>query len=315
VTTSIKKAFILGAGLGTRLRPLTEQVPKPLVPLWNRPLITFAFDHLLADLDVESFLVNTHHCPEVYSETFPVGEYSGCPLEFRYETTLLDTAGGIDNIRDWLPTGVESFVVYNGDILTNLPMAEAAAVHQKSGNLVTLVLRSEGQGANVSFDRESGHVLDLRNLLETNTKEKFQFTGIYFVRPEFVERFVKRGKIESVVHSYIDCISECDGVGGVIIDDGTWLDLGNRESYLEASADHFGEWAGETRIHSDAVIDSSAEIDSISVIGAGAQVGAGSKIERSILWDGAIAEAGAVLKNCIVRTGETARGILSDTDC
>ena len=106
-----------------------------------------------------------------------------------------------------------------------------------------------------------------------------------------------------------------NGVGGVIIDDGTWLDLGNRESYLEASAGHVGEWADEIRIHPDAIIDPSSQIDSVSVIGAGATVGAGATIECSILWGGAVVEAAADLKKCIVRTGETARGILRESDC
>ena len=65
------QAFVLGAGLGTRLRPLTEFLPKPLVPVCNRPLINYAFDHLMADLGVSRFLVNTHHCPDAYSEHFP----------------------------------------------------------------------------------------------------------------------------------------------------------------------------------------------------------------------------------------------------
>src|SRR5213592_3649565 len=66
---AITQAFVLGAGLGTRLRPLTEDLPKPLVPIFQKPLITFAFDHLI-DLGVEKFFVNTHHRPERFAEAF-----------------------------------------------------------------------------------------------------------------------------------------------------------------------------------------------------------------------------------------------------
>ena len=66
-----EQTFILGAGLGTRLRPLTANLPKPLVPVANRPLVTFALDHLIEELKTESFLINTHHCPEKYDDAFP----------------------------------------------------------------------------------------------------------------------------------------------------------------------------------------------------------------------------------------------------
>ncbi|MFM8717326.1 MAG: sugar phosphate nucleotidyltransferase, partial [Spartobacteria bacterium] len=66
LSAGIKTAFVLGAGLGTRLRPLTDERPKPLVPIFNKPLITFAFDHLIAS-GIRRFVVNTHHRPEAYS--------------------------------------------------------------------------------------------------------------------------------------------------------------------------------------------------------------------------------------------------------
>ena len=67
---SITQAFVLGAGLGTRLRPLTDDLPKPLVPIFQKPLITFAFDHLI-EAGITGLVVNTHHCPERFMETFP----------------------------------------------------------------------------------------------------------------------------------------------------------------------------------------------------------------------------------------------------
>ena len=96
-----KTAFILGAGLGTRLLPLTQRVPKPLLEIGGHPIITYAMDHLLT-VGVDRFIVNTHHCPEAYTERFPDAKWRGVPIVFRYEPILLDTAGGLKNIEDLL---------------------------------------------------------------------------------------------------------------------------------------------------------------------------------------------------------------------
>ena len=101
----VKKAFVLAAGLGTRLRPLTDTLPKPLIPVGLKPLITFAFDHLIADAGVEEFIVNTHHLAGAYAGAFPDGTYRGRPLHFRHEPVLLETGGGIRNVADLLAPG------------------------------------------------------------------------------------------------------------------------------------------------------------------------------------------------------------------
>jgi len=109
-----KTAFILAAGLGTRLRPLTERLPKPLLEIGGRPIITHVMDHLLK-VGVDRFIVNIHHLPEVYSETFPERRWRGAPIAFRHEPVLLDTAGGLKNIEDLLEED-EAILCYNGDI-------------------------------------------------------------------------------------------------------------------------------------------------------------------------------------------------------
>ena len=116
----ISTAFILGAGLGTRIRPLTENTPKPLLPIGGRPIITYAMERLRA-IGVKRFIVNTHHCAKKYDETFPENNWKGIPITFSHEPVLLDTAGGIKNIED-LMADDERIIVYNGDIITNMPM-------------------------------------------------------------------------------------------------------------------------------------------------------------------------------------------------
>lgn len=315
----IRKAFVLGAGLGTRLRPLTESLPKPLVPVWNRPLLAYAFDHLIADLGVEAFAVNTHHCPEAYSRQFPDQVYRGRPVTFRHEPVLLDTAGGIDNLRDWLPCD-EPFLVYNGDILTDLPLAPAVESHRKSGALVTMILRSQGSELRVGFDSASGRVVDLRGLLDPNWPHRCQFTGIYVVSPGFLD-FLQPGKIESVVLPMIEVIRSGGLIGGVVIDEGEWSDLGEREAYLDAQvllADGFPRYtcgpleAG--RIASDAEIGEGVSLDAHSAVGAGARIGEGSVLRDSVVWDGATVAPGSCLERVVVRSGIEVDGVLENRD-
>lgn len=315
----IRKAFILGAGLGTRLRPLTESLPKPLVPVWNRPLVAYAFDHLVHDLGVESFAVNTHHCPEAYAEAFPDGTHSGRPLQFRHEPVLLDTAGGLDNLRDWLPRD-EPFVVYNGDILTDLPLAPALERHRSSGDLVTMVLRSEGEELRVGFDDESGKVVDLRGVLAPDWPHRYQFTGIYVVSPEFLD-CLRPGAIESVVLPMLEVIRSGGRIGGLVVDEGEWSDLGERGAYLDALGTLAGGFprylnggASAYRLSPEAEIDASVEIDALSSVGAGARVESGAVLRASVVWPGAVVAAGAQLDRVVVRSGKRAEGVLAKVD-
>ena len=148
----INTAFILGAGLGTRLRPLTEDTPKPLLEIGGKPIITYAMAHLRA-VGVKRFIVNTHHCAEKYAEVFPENNWKGIPITFRHEPVLLDTAGGIKNIEDLIAED-EGIIVYNGDIITNMPIELLIRKHFELKTCVTLALRSEGSLLNVNVDKE-----------------------------------------------------------------------------------------------------------------------------------------------------------------
>ena len=224
----IRTAFILGAGLGTRLRPLTEECPKPLLPVGGRPLITYAMDHCLT-IGVERFIVNTHHCPRAFDRAFPERSWRGWPILFRHEPVLLDTAGGLKNIEDLLDED-EPLLVYNGDILSDLPLGRLLEAHRLGKKEVTLALRSRGPVTNVAVDAE-GAVCDIRDLLGNPGVRRCCFTGIYVVEKRFLERLTP-GKVESVVPVFVAMIREAPGsVGSVVIDEGTWQDIGDPEAY------------------------------------------------------------------------------------
>lgn len=302
---SLRKAFVLGAGLGTRLRPLTDRLPKPLIPVHHRPLMVRAFEHLRS-AGVSEFVVNTHHLPEAYAEAFPNGLWEGCPVTFRHEPVLLETGGGLANVADLFQDG--TFVVYNGDILTDLPLEPAVAAHREGGNLVTLLLRQDAAVRNVAFDEASGRVLDLRNARGTEHPDQRGFTGVYLVEPAFF-RYLIPGKIESVVAGFLRAIEAGEKIGGVTADEGVWLDLGDKASYLAAHRlgremlfPAFAPWsAAETlAIHPDARVDISAKVDAASSVGTGAVVEAGAVLENTLVWPGARVPAGARLSGEIV---------------
>ncbi len=315
----MKKAFVLGAGLGTRLRPLTLQLPKPLIPVHHEPLMVRAFQHLRA-AGAEEFVVNTHHLPEAYPAAFPGGVWEGCQVHFRHEPVLLETGGGLANVADLLQDG--PFFVYNGDILTDVPLEPAWEAHEARGNLVTLLLRSDAPVRNVAFDEADGRVLDLRNSLRQPHPDQRGFTGLYVVSPAFF-RYLEPGKIESVVGGLLRAIAAGERIGGVLADGGQWLDLGDRASYLEAHAagrtSHFPQYrpwtAHETcAVHPEAIVDATAVVDAHSSIGRGAVVEAGAVVRGSVIWPRGRVAAGARLTRCIVRSGKTAEGVLTDVD-
>jgi aminoglycoside/choline kinase family phosphotransferase len=225
----IRTAFILGAGLGTRLRPLTENCPKPLLPVGGRPLITFAMDHCLS-IGVERFIVNTHHCAGAYDGAFPERRRRGVPILFRHEPVLLDTAGGIKNIEDLLAKDNGTILVYNGDILSDLPLERLLAAHAAGGREVTLALRSDGPLRNVCLDAK-GEICDFRDLLGNPGVRRCLFTGIYMVEKRFLRRLTP-GKIESVIPVFVEMIREAPGsVASVVIDEGSWEDVGDIPAY------------------------------------------------------------------------------------
>jgi mannose-1-phosphate guanylyltransferase len=226
----IKTAFILGAGLGTRLRPLTDNTPKPLLEIGDRPIITYAMEHLRT-IGVRRFIVNTHHYAEKYAEAFPHSNWKGIPIILRYEPILLDTAGGIKNIEDLIADD-ERIIVYNSDIISNLPLAPLISRHFELQTEVTLALRSSGHLLNVSIDQDS-FICDLRHTLKNTGIQNCLFAGVYIVEKSFLKR-LQTGKIESIVLPLVEMIKENpSSVGGAVIDDGYWHDVGTIEEYKQ----------------------------------------------------------------------------------
>ncbi|MCE9611064.1 MAG: NTP transferase domain-containing protein [Chthoniobacter sp.] len=308
----IRTAFVLGAGLGTRLRAVTMRRPKPLIPVVNRPLISYAFDHLL-EVGIQRLVVNTHWQAERYAEFFPSADYRGAKLIFRHESPeVLETAGGIWNVRDLLRD--EPFIVYNGDIFTDLPLAPALRAHRERGNEVTLILRSADGPLQIACDTTSGRVTDLSHQVDPASDLRFLFTGIYIVCPEFIRRIPPATKI-SVIPIFCEMIRAGAKLGGVVIDDGSWRDLGSREQYLAVhSALAQNGMRPDEWIHPTAHVASDARISGATAIAPGARVGAGAVLRDCLVWENAEVAPGADLTRCIVTRAARAEGTQTDFD-
>ena len=318
----VTRAFVLGAGLGKRLRPLTERRPKPLVPLYHKPLITFAFDHLIS-CGIESFAVNTHHCPEAYhvhlGENGGKALYRGRPVSFRHEPVLLDTGGGIKNVENLI--GNHPFVVYNGDVLADFPLAPLIESHLAGGNIATLALRSHGGPLHIQCDTKSGLISDIRGTLGRQADPSFLFTGISVLSPEIFQH-IPGGEIISIIPVYLEILKQRGKIGGVVVDGGLWFDLGTRESYLDAhrllapggyQLSH-AEPGWPSPVHGSSTVHPAASLEGICAVGPGAVVGAGAKVKDSVLWENSTVESSAEIDRCIVRDGSCATGQIYSTD-
>ncbi|MEK7953076.1 sugar phosphate nucleotidyltransferase [Luteolibacter sp. Y139] len=301
----IRKAFLLGAGLGTRLRPLTDLLPKPLVPLFHRPLIEWAMDSCRA-AGIEEFAINTHHLAEEWLRVGGAwqtdgegiaggnglpskkGTWQGLPLHLFHEPDVLETGGGVKNIEAW--AGGESVLIHNGDIFSSLPLDRLIAAHEASGNPVTLALRSQGDAKHIAIDGEQA--IDIRGKLG-RAEGTHVFSGIYCFTPELLGLIPGREKI-SVIPAFLE-LAKQGRLGGVVLDDGHWADLGDPAAYLAAHR----ELALAPAIHAEAVVAPDAVIER-SVIGPRAEIGAGAVVRDSVVWPGAKVGAGEVVESRIV---------------
>ncbi len=306
---SIKQAFVLGAGLGTRLRPLTDDLPKPLVPIFHKPLITFALDHLIG-IGIQKISINTHRLPDAFAKAFPESSYFGTPLIFVNEPVLLETGGGIKNIEAHL--GREPFITYSGDVLTDIRLQPLIEEHFNRRNDVTLALRKTGLGSAIAF-REN-RVVDISN--RYGVPGEYDFANIAVWSPSVFARIPAKQKI-SFIPILGDWIGQGGKIGGVVLEGGKWFNLGSRAEYFEVhrviSKDGWrpaqvkaSDWWAP--IHPSATVDPSAQIRGCSVVGTDCRVGGGVLLEDTIVWAGAQIASKSELIGCIVRAQKSVSG-------
>jgi len=311
---TITQAFVLGAGLGTRLRPLTGDLPKPLVPIFQKPLITFALDHLI-DIGIESFMINTHRLPEQFANAFANQTYRDRRVRLVHEPELLGTGGGIKNIEPYLKSA--PFIAYSGDVLTDINLQPLIDEHFRCGNAVTLALRDTGLAAAVAF--RNGRVVDISN--RYGITGNYDFANIAVWNPEIFERIPPNRRI-SFIPIIADWIGAGGKIGGVVLNDGKWFNIGSRTQYLEIHhliADGWRLRYVETpewpiRMATSATVAASAQFSGFFSIGADCSVGDDAIIEDTILWPGAEITSKSHLQGCIVRANQKVSGVHRNID-
>ena len=325
----IRTAFVLGAGLGTRLRPLTDLVPKPLLPIFGKPIITFVLDHLIA-YGVERFVINAHHLPEQIERLFDAkagarelvrtGSYRGREVRVLYEPALLETGGGIRNAA--LLLGDEPFFVYSGDLLTDLDLDQLADAHFSGGRAVTLALRTTRLSTDVSFDAGAGLVVDVRQMLKSGIPGTFDFANISLWDPAAIAQIPAAKKI-SFIPVLVDWIGRSGRVGGAVVENGRWFNIGNRSEYLRIHRviaregwrpAYLAEAGWPVPVDPGAKVSPGAEISQDSWVGANSLVESAAKLRNAIAWPNSIIRTRVELSHCIIAGREVPEGVFDEFD-
>jgi mannose-1-phosphate guanylyltransferase len=307
------KAMILAAGYGTRLRPVTYTLPKPIVPLAGRPLMGWAVEALLA-AGISDFVVNLHHLPEPI-ECYLRDRYAGrARFEFSFEPEILGTGGGVRKVRTLLENDSEFFLV-NGDTVQFPPYDGLRAARGNRDALAALTLRHPPKGDRftpVYF--EDGAITGFGK----GTGEPLMFSGTHLISNRIFNYLPDKdfsGIVDEVYQPLID--SGRERIAGVV-DDGLWFDIGTPHRYMTASRtlldlmlrDELPLPSG-TRIDGDSLVHNTAKISgtiSRSITGERSVI-EGALID-TVIWDDCRIAPGAKLDSCIVAHGvEIASGV------
>lgn len=307
------KAMVLAAGLGTRLKPITFRIPKPMVPVVDRPVMA----HLLSLLERHGFtdaIANLHYFPDTIRDYFADGSGFGVNLSYNFEEELKGTAGGVRAVRDFF--GDDPFLIISGDALTDIDLTALAERHRATGGVATLTVKR------VDDTREYGVVLHGADGRITGFQEKphpdealsdLGNCGIYVFSPEIFDYFpdsefvdwandVFPALLENDVPFYIHEIEEY------------WNDVG---SLSELRAGTFDALTGELNLGiegtgvSDGVfsgegssLDAAELVEGPVWVGRDVAIGAGARLQGPlVIGDGASVGAGAALRDSIVFPG------------
>ncbi|MCP9474967.1 MAG: NDP-sugar synthase [Nitrospira sp.] len=230
------KAMILAAGLGTRLRPLTDSVPKPLLPVGGTPLIVWNL-LLLRRHGFRDVVINLHYLGSMIEEALGDGSRFGLRITYSKETTILGTGGGIKQAEPYFDG--ESVLVLNGDTLVELDLEELVAFHVAEKAVATLVLREDRDAVRwglVEMDAERRIVrITGKGLDDSGPTVPRMFAGIHILDPGLL-RDIPRGAVLSIIDPYVAAIKRGERVLGYDMQ-GYWSDVGTIERYAQAEQD------------------------------------------------------------------------------
>jgi NDP-sugar pyrophosphorylase family protein len=304
------KAILLAGGKGTRLRPLTLHTPKPIVPIFDRPFLNYQIDLLRQVPEIDEVILSLNYQPRRIEEMFGDGSEHGIRIRYLVEPTPLGTGGAIKFAEEYLK---DSVVVFNGDVLTQVNLAEVIALHRDRRAKATIVLtpveNPQAYGL-VETDAEG----NVRRFLEKPNPNEITCNtinaGIYVLEPETFDR-IPRETAWSVERSYFPSLVERKETFVAYIDRGYWIDIGTPAKYLQVHYDimdgrfvapPFDTASGQAWVSPEAriepgaslegpcyvadgvVVKSGASIRPYSVIGRQCHIEEDAVVERSIVW-------------------------------
>jgi mannose-1-phosphate guanylyltransferase/mannose-1-phosphate guanylyltransferase/phosphomannomutase len=311
----------MAAGLGTRLQPLTYEVPKPMVPVVNRPIM----EHILALLarhDLTQVIANLHWYPETIQGHFGDGSALGLELTYSYEEELLGTAGGVRNVREFFDDG--PFCVMAADALTDIDLQALARTHAEHEWIATLATK---RVPNVS---EYGVVVTGGDHRVQGFQEKpdpaealsdLANCMIYVLEPEIFDYFPDKQEVDFALDVF-PALLEHDVPFGVHVADAYWNDVGSVPEYLQGNLDALNgavdvepagtvidaeaggelggvELKGRVLIGDDVEVGTDVRMDGPIVLGPGTRVGDGARVRESLLLPQAEVPANALLAGAI----------------
>ncbi len=316
------RAVTLIGGKGTRLRPITQTVPKSMVPLRNKPYVQYMVDTLRA-ADLDGAVFSMGYLPEAIQSYFADRELNGFSLDYVVEEQALGTAGGIKNAEEYLGEG--PFVATNGDVLTGIDLIEVIEAHMKSGALATITLTSVEDPSAYGLV-EVDHQLRVKRFVEKPGSEGAHTSlinaGIYVFEPEVLD-MIPEGREVSLEREIFPKL-QATGKLRAYVSSAYWRDIGTPRSYLAASHDVLSGAIGRDEefryasihqsvevakdvtllppvfIAEECKIGSGATVGGRTSIGKGCLIGEGAHIEGSILFRGVRVGEGTVVRNSIV---------------
>jgi|LakMenEpi03Aug12_release.lakeMendotaPanAssembly.Ray.scaffolds.fasta_scaffold228166_2 mannose-1-phosphate guanylyltransferase len=312
------KAMVLAAGVGSRLEPLTTQVPKPIVPVANTPVM----EHLLKLLAKHGFTeicANLHYMPEKLTEYFGDGSKFGVNLKFRVEEKLSGDAGGVRACREFLQD--DTFIVIMGDLITDTDLSKIIAEHKSKKALASIAIKE------MEDVTRFGVVVTDENDFITGFQEKpsneealskFISTGIYVLEPEIFDHIPSTGEYGFGRQLFPTLVSKKLPVLGVKIE-GYWSDVGCVEQLREANFDALSgkvkvDLPGKKEKHGDAdvligegsSIDNGANLSGLIMLGRNCKIQTGATLGGMVvLGDNVTVESGVRITNSIVWSGST----------
>jgi mannose-1-phosphate guanylyltransferase len=313
------KAMVLAAGLGTRLRPLTCEMPKPMVPVANRPIM----DHILELLHrhrVDEVVANLSYLPERIQERFVDGSEHGVALEWSFEERLLGTAGGVRNVREFF--GTDSFLVMAADALTDIDLTALREAHESNDGVATLAVKrvADTSEYGVVVAGDDGRIQGFQEKPDpAEALSDLASCMIYVLEPEIFDYFPDREEVDFALDVFPELLAN-DVPFYVHRTDSYWNDVGSLDEYRQGNFDAVaGEVAVElpgreiaegALVGEGTTLPTDAEVVPPVLLGAGCEIGREVRIEGPVvLGDGCrIGDRAHVKESVLLAATELAPG-------